>query len=111
VIAVKPQIVDASCRAIAGRPGNPLPVALAVRPWPAQPPSCGHLAPRRTMPNAGRDRATGSPWPRQPALELDQRQFCDRLLPPIGESAWVEDEALIDSVTAVLGSSHAYVFF
>jgi pyrroline-5-carboxylate reductase len=39
-----------------------------------------------------------------------QRQLCDRLLAAIGESAWVEDEALIDTVTAVSGSGPAYVF-
>ncbi len=39
-----------------------------------------------------------------------QRQLCDRLLAAIGESAWVEDEALIDPVTAVSGSGPAYVF-
>jgi pyrroline-5-carboxylate reductase len=32
------------------------------------------------------------------------------LLAAIGESAWVEDEALLDPVTAVSGSGPAYVF-
>src|SRR6202022_3882359 len=45
-----------------------------------------------------------------PRVTIDQRQFCDRLLAAIGESAWVEDEALIDAVTAVSGSGPAYVF-
>ena len=39
-----------------------------------------------------------------------QRQLCDALLAAIGESAWVEDEGLIDPVTAVSGSGPAYVF-
>jgi pyrroline-5-carboxylate reductase len=39
-----------------------------------------------------------------------QRQLCDALLAAIGESAWVEDEALLDPVTAVSGSGPAYVF-
>jgi pyrroline-5-carboxylate reductase len=39
-----------------------------------------------------------------------QKQLCDQLLAAIGESAWVEDEALIDAVTAVSGSGPAYVF-
>lgn len=39
-----------------------------------------------------------------------QREFCERLLAAIGESAWVEDEALLDPVTAVSGSGPAYVF-
>ncbi|HWB50738.1 MAG TPA: pyrroline-5-carboxylate reductase [Stellaceae bacterium] len=39
-----------------------------------------------------------------------QRRLCDALLAAIGESAWVEDEALLDPVTAVSGSGPAYVF-
>jgi pyrroline-5-carboxylate reductase len=39
-----------------------------------------------------------------------QRNLCEGLLAAIGESAWVEDEALMDAVTAVSGSGPAYVF-
>jgi pyrroline-5-carboxylate reductase len=39
-----------------------------------------------------------------------QRRLCEQLLAAIGESAWVEDEALMDAVTAVSGSGPAYVF-
>jgi pyrroline-5-carboxylate reductase len=39
-----------------------------------------------------------------------QRSLCDRLLQAIGTVAWVDDEALIDPVTAVSGSGPAYVF-
>ena len=39
-----------------------------------------------------------------------QRRLCERLLAAIGDSAWVEDEALMDAVTAVSGSGPAYVF-
>lgn len=39
-----------------------------------------------------------------------QRGLCDALLAAIGESAWVDDEALLDPVTAVSGSGPAYVF-
>lgn len=40
----------------------------------------------------------------------EQRRLCDQLLAAVGESAWVEDEALLDAVTAVSGSGPAYVF-
>jgi len=40
-----------------------------------------------------------------------QRQACDGLLGAVGEVAWVDDEALLDAVTAVSGSGPAYVFY
>lgn len=40
-----------------------------------------------------------------------QRTVCDALLRAIGEVAWVDDESLIDPVTAVSGSGPAYVFY
>lgn len=39
-----------------------------------------------------------------------QRTLCQALLEAVGEVAWVEDEALLDAVTAVSGSGPAYVF-
>jgi pyrroline-5-carboxylate reductase len=43
-------------------------------------------------------------------VSAEQRLLCDRLLTAVGETAWVEDEALLDAVTAVSGSGPAYVF-
>lgn len=45
-----------------------------------------------------------------PAVSAAQRALCDTLLTAIGKVAWVEDEALIDPVTAVSGGGPAYVF-
>jgi len=39
-----------------------------------------------------------------------ERDLADRLLAACGEVAWVEDESLIDPVTAVSGGGPAYVF-
>ena len=65
----------------------------------------------RAMPNtpaAVREGVTvGCP---SPAVSTQQRALCDRLLQAIGKVAWVEDEALLDPVTAVSGSGPAYVF-
>ena len=43
-------------------------------------------------------------------VSADQRSVCQSLLEAIGEVVWVEDESLIDPVTAVSGSGPAYVF-
>jgi len=45
-----------------------------------------------------------------PGVSAEQRALCESLLEAIGEVAWVEDEALLDPVTAVSGSGPAYVF-
>jgi pyrroline-5-carboxylate reductase len=65
----------------------------------------------RAMPNTpaaiGRGITVGCPNPRASAVQI---ALCDRLLAAAGEVAWVDDEALIDAVTAVSGSGPAYVF-
>lgn len=45
------------------------------------------------------------------AVADQQRQTCQSLLEAVGEVGWVEEEALIDTVTAVSGSGPAYVFW
>jgi pyrroline-5-carboxylate reductase len=45
-----------------------------------------------------------------PEVTATQRALCERLLQAIGKVAWVENEALLDPVTAVSGSGPAYVF-
>ena len=39
-----------------------------------------------------------------------QHQLADRLLAAVGEIAWVQDESLLDPVTAISGGGPAYVF-
>lgn len=45
-----------------------------------------------------------------PGVTADERNRCDRLLAAVGTVLWVDDEALLDPVTAVSGSGPAYVF-
>jgi len=45
-----------------------------------------------------------------PRVTPTQRRLADTLLSAVGEVGWVDDEALIDAVTAVSGSGPAYVF-
>jgi pyrroline-5-carboxylate reductase len=65
----------------------------------------------RTMPNTpaaiGRGITVAVPNAR---VSAQQRDLTDRLLAAIGAVEWVENEALLDAVTAVSGSGPAYVF-
>ncbi|MCQ4162242.1 pyrroline-5-carboxylate reductase [Roseomonas sp. GC11] len=45
-----------------------------------------------------------------PGVSPEQKALCDALLSAIGEVAWLEEEGLIDPVTAVSGGGPAYVF-
>ena len=44
------------------------------------------------------------------AVTRDQARECTVLLEAVGEVVWLDDESLMDAVTAVSGSGPAYVF-
>ncbi|HJS33042.1 MAG TPA: pyrroline-5-carboxylate reductase [Alphaproteobacteria bacterium] len=71
----------------------------------------GEAAIVRAMPNTpaaiGRGISVAAPNAR---VTEAQRNLCDALLAAAGEVGWVDDERLIDPVTAVSGSGPAYVF-
>jgi pyrroline-5-carboxylate reductase len=45
-----------------------------------------------------------------PSVTTEQRALCDALLAAVGDVAWVDDEDMIDRITAISGSGPAYVF-
>ena len=113
VLAVKPQQMREALAPLAGALGNALVISVAaglrvadLSRWLG-----GHGRVARAMPNtpaligAG---VTGMYAPR--AVDAAGREAAERILSAVGSVVWVEDEARMDSVTAVSGSGPAYVF-
>ena len=44
-------------------------------------------------------------------VTAEQRTLCESLMAAVGDVAWLEDEALMDKVTAISGSGPAYFFY
>ena len=65
----------------------------------------------RTMPNTPAQVGRGiTVCCANAATTTAQRALADRLMAAVGDVGWIEDEALIDAVTAVSGSGPAYAF-
>lgn len=114
VFAVKPQIIDDVLPAYRrwARPGT---LFLSIAAGTTIAKLTRHLGEAaaivRAMPNtpAAIGRAISVACPNA-NIRPSQRELCEELLAAIGDSTWVEDEALMDAVTAVSGSGPAYVF-
>ncbi len=46
-----------------------------------------------------------------PAVSKAQREQAQNILAAVGETLWLQDEAMLDAVTAISGSGPAYVFY
>jgi len=114
ILAVKPQMADAVMAAL-GRvlpPGAVVLSIMAGRRIDGIMAATGRVAPVvRAMPNTPAAIGQGMTVAcAGPGVTAPQRDLCDLLLGAVGDVAWVNDEALIDPVTAVSGSGPAYVF-
>jgi pyrroline-5-carboxylate reductase len=112
VLAVKPQAAATTLPEYASRLGGAVVLSImAGRTIGGIRALLGAAAVVRAMPNtpaAIRQGVTvACPGP---GVTAAQRELCAALLGAIGAVAWVEDEALLDPVTAVSGSGPAYVF-
>jgi pyrroline-5-carboxylate reductase len=114
LLAVKPQVMEEVLPRLAGLVGGrTLVVSIAagrrIEGLAAHLPAGTAIV--RAMPNTpasvgrGITVAVGNAH-----VSAAQRDACDGLLRAVGEVAWVDDESLMDAVTAVSGSGPAYVF-
>ena len=115
VLAVKPQVLKAVSIALAPalRQRTPLVISIAagirtdtLKRWLGE-----HLPIVRAMPNTPAMVQTGATGLFcGPEVTTEQRDGAERILRAVGLVLWIEDEALIDAVTAVSGSGPAYYF-
>lgn len=115
VLAVKPQIMGDVAQVLAGamQVSKPLVISVAagVREGALQDWLGGNLPVVRCMPNTPALVQAGATGLYANALvSPDQRNLAERILRAVGTTAWFEDEAQLDAVTAVSGSGPAYFF-
>ncbi len=115
VLAVKPQIMNEVLAGVAPVAG-PDTAVLSIAAGRTVASIAAHFAPGtaivRAMPNLPAEIGRGITAAFANAqVTPARRSLCDALLRAVGEVAWIEDESLIDAVTAVSGSGPAYVFY
>ena len=115
VLAVKPQVMRDVCATLApiAQGQQPLAVSIAAGITSAQIDHWlgGGIAVVRCMPNTPALLGAGvTGLYANAAVSPAQRDIAQTLLSSAGETVWIDDEALMDAVTAVSGSGPAYVF-
>lgn len=114
VLAVKPQSMAEALAEIAARvPADAVVVSIAagVRLATLEAAFAAGQPVVRAMPNTPAQIGMGMTVGVANAAVSDmQRAEVDALLAAVGQVAWIDDEGLIDAVTAVSGSGPAYVF-
>jgi len=115
VLAVKPQVLEGVAHTIASSVArvNPLVISIAagipetaLRQWLGD-----KTAIVRCMPNTPamvQSGATG--MYANPLVTDEQRSIAESILRAVGIVVWVDDEAMMDAVTALSGSGPAYIF-
>ena len=115
VLAVKPQVMREVCMALAEplRQSRPLLISIAagIRIGQIERWTGAHLAIVRCMPNTPALIGAGAAGLCANArVGAAQRALAERILDAAGIVRWIEDEAQMDTVTALSGSGPAYFF-
>ncbi len=115
VLAVKPQVLRAVCTELSALAQNnqPLVISIAagitseqINRWLG-----GGQRVVRTMPNTPAMLGAGvTALFANSRCTLAQREQSEHILSSAGKTVWIDDEALMDAVTAVSGSGPAYIF-
>ena len=115
ILAVKPQAMEAACReGLADRLRGEavLSIAAGIRLDSISRWLKGHARLIRCMPNTPALIGAGITGAfARPAVSRAQRNLAQRVLQSVGKVVWLDDEALLDAVTAVSGSGPAYFFW
>lgn len=114
VLAVKPQVMQAVCRALPARKPGQLVISIAagidsqsLADWLG-----ADAAIVRCMPNTPSLRRQGvSGLFANANVSAAQKQQAEQILNAVGISLWLDEEHLIDAVIAVSGSGPAYFFY
>ena len=115
VFAVKPQVMRAVCESLAkqAQAQRPLVISIAAGITGSQLDRWlgGALPVVRTMPNTPALLGAGvTGLHASKHVDAEGRTFAESLLAAAGQTVWIDDEDLMDAVTAVSGSGPAYVF-
>jgi pyrroline-5-carboxylate reductase len=117
VLAVKPQIMKEVTAQLlpllpAGGTALLLSIAAGIRAQDLSRWLGGYAAIVRTMPNTPALIGQGiTGMVAAGGVSAEQRAAADAIMKAVGGTVWLDDEALIDPVTAVSGSGPAYVFY
>jgi pyrroline-5-carboxylate reductase len=114
VLAVKPQVLSSVCKALKDKlTTNTLIISIAagvksgdIERWLG-----GNQAIIRTMPNTPAliNQGITGLFANEQASDK-QKSLAENMLNSVGECLWVDDESLLDAITAVSGSGPAYFF-
>jgi len=114
VLAVKPQQMKEAVAPALGKLRDQLVVSIAaglrlddISRWLG-----GHRKVVRTMPNTPALIGAGiTGLYADASVDLEGRMTAEKILAAVGRTVWIEDESMMDAVTAVSGSGPAYVFY
>jgi len=114
VLAVKPQQMKAALAPAMGKLSDQLVVSIAaglrikdMSRWLG-----GHKKLVRTMPNTPALISAGiTGLYADASVDHEGRAQAEKILSAVGRTVWIEDEAMMDAVTAISGSGPAYVFY